>query len=321
MIFDIYKLRFQTPLHISKGKINSYESSDATLHSDTIKSALFVCIIQLFDEATAVSFMQIVRVSSAFPFVEENCWLPKPLSFYFKDTTVENRKKFKDVNFFTSNQYAQILQGNQPILEYRKDKPVQPEIWESDVTQRVKINFDADSDPFYLEKLYPKNENAGLYFIFQLHGFDENKLDAAMKLLGDNGFGLQRTLGNGQFTSEKNSFGMALPDSQNAWVSLSLYRPKNKEEIANNLAKSSYQFIKRGGWIASPANESFTSLRKKSIMMFIEGSVFSFNEEKSKILTKENIEDIRPDWNDENLHEIYRDGSGIFLPLKINAGE
>ena len=98
MTFDIYKLRFQTPLHISKGKLNSYESSESMLHSDTIKSALFVSLLNLYEETVASDFMEKVTVSSAFPFNVTGCWLPKPLSFSFGDLeTAENRKKLKKI--------------------------------------------------------------------------------------------------------------------------------------------------------------------------------------------------------------------------------
>lgn len=319
MIFDIYKLKFQTPLHLSKGKLNSYESSDTVLHSDTLKSALFVSMLHLYSETEANVFMDTVQVSSAFPFDETACWLPRPLSFSFGDTeTADNRKVFKKINFFIPSQYAQILRGGQPVLEYDENtKPIQPDIWKRDVTQRVKINYEEDSEPFYLEKLYPQNKESGLYFIFQLNGYDASKLAAAMKLLGDNGIGLQRTLGNGQFISEKDTLDIDLPNNATSWVALSLYRPKDKVEIENILENSHYQFIKRGGWIASPEHEEHLSIRKQAIMMFTEGSVFGFNETGNSVLIKGEKENVRPDWNDEKLHKVYRDGKAIFLPMNI----
>jgi CRISPR-associated protein Csm4 len=317
--FDIYKLHFQTALHLSKGKLNSYESSDTTLHSDTLKSALFVSMLHLYDEVEANAFMDSVQVSSAFPFDKDNFWLPRPVSFEFADKTTDNRKKFKGVKFFTASQYAKILRGIEPTLESdNKSEPKQPDIWERDVTQRVKINYEADSEPFYLEKLYPKDkETSGLYFIFQLNGYDATKLAAAMKLLGDNGLGLQRTLGNGQFTYKKDTLNLDLPDNPTAWVALSLYRPTDKKEIESVLDKSHYQFIKRGGWIASPEFEEHLSIRKQAVMMFTEGSVFGFEENGNSALIKGFKENVRPEWNDDALHPVFRDGRAIFLPINI----
>lgn len=315
--YDIYKLYFQTPMHISIGKLNSYESSDDRLHSDTLKSALFVSLLQLYGETEAKAFMEAVQVSSAFPFDEQGCWLPRPLSFSFGTMeTPDNRKALKKIQYFTVTQYAQILRGDTPKLDLDANgQPRQPKIWEKDVTQRVKINYDDDSEPFYLEKLYPvNNKTAGLYFIFS-GTYDAQKLWAAVRLLGDNGIGLQRGLGNGQFEPLKAEMTIDFPTNPNAWVALSLYRPKNQAEIETILPNSYYQFLKRGGWIASPQYDEHLSVRKQAVMMFTEGSVFGFQEQGESHLIKGVVENVRPAWDDDRLHDVYRDGRAIFLPM------
>ena len=324
MIFDIYQLHFQTALHLSKGKLNTYESSETTIHSDTLKSALFVSLLHLYDESVATDFMCKVQVSSAFPFDKEHHWLPRPLSFSFAKETAENRKEFKDVKLFTTTQFAQILRGEQPTLEYDENGVKQPKIWKTDVTQRVKINYEEDSEPFYLQKLYPQNkETSGLYFIVQINDFDAAKLAAAMKLLGDNGLGLQRTLGNGQFIAKPKKLTINLPDNGTAWVALSLYRPEVKAEIENVLDKSHYQFIKRGGWMASPEHEEHLGIRKQAVMMFTEGSVFGFEEQaQNTVMIKGKVENLAPKELSAKIleleHKVFRDGKAIFLPM-VNA--
>ena len=49
--------------------------------------------------------------------------------------------------------------------------------------------------------------------------------------------------------------------------------------------------------------------------MFTEGSVFSFKETGNASLVKGITEKVRPDWNEEKLHDIYRDGKAFFLPI------
>jgi CRISPR-associated protein Csm4 len=315
--FDIYKLYFRTPLHISKGKLNTYESSDDRLHSDTLKSALFVCLLQLYGETEANVFMDSVKLSSAFPFDDKHYWLPRPLSFSFAQLeTPDNRKALKKIQYFTLGQYAEILRGGLPTLEYdANQKANQPNIWIREVTQRVKINYDDDSEPFYLEKLYPAQKNAGLFFIFT-GDYDKDKLNAAVRLLGDNGIGLQKGLGNGQFEAVSTTISLQLPKDASSWVSLSLYRPENKAEIENGLEQSHYQFLKRGGWIASPQFDEHLSVRKQAVMMFTEGSVFEFETTNQPYLIKGIKENVRPIWNDERLHDVHRDGKAIFLPIK-----
>ena len=50
--FDIIKMHFKSPLHLSKGKEDSYDSSNKILHSDTLQSAIFVCAIERFEYKT-----------------------------------------------------------------------------------------------------------------------------------------------------------------------------------------------------------------------------------------------------------------------------
>jgi CRISPR/Cas system CSM-associated protein Csm4 (group 5 of RAMP superfamily) len=95
--FKIYKLTFQTPLHLSKGKTGSYESSDAVLHSDTIKSALYVAALQLDRKVFADKMLKELTISSAFPFDSTGCWLPRPLGFSFSDEISTNRKEQKRI--------------------------------------------------------------------------------------------------------------------------------------------------------------------------------------------------------------------------------
>jgi CRISPR-associated protein Csm4 len=319
--FKVIKLYFKSSLHLSKGKNGSYESSEGVLHSDTLKSALYVSLRQLYsDEALFKTFMDNVVLSSAFPFVDKGdtagYWLPRPLTYRHPEEKEkpELRKEYKKVNHVTISQMAQILRGEHPTDLLKEGKAHQPNIWKRDTTQRVKINYDDDSEPFYLEKMYPHDKaHSGLYFIIQDNGFDTSKLKAALKLLGDNGIGLQRGLGNGQFSFNEDSFEMDMPQGQ-SWISLSLFRPQ-KEDIVPVLDKSNYQFIKRGGWISSPEDEQFLSIRKKSIMMFTEGSVFAFGEKPVSGI----VENIRPVWNDDDLHPIYRDGKAIFLPMVAQA--
>jgi CRISPR-associated protein Csm4 len=320
--FNVYKLYFKTALHLSRGKNNSYESSDHVLHSDTIKSALYATMrLLISDEVLLQQFLEQVTVSSAFPFTDDasqtTYWLPRPLNYRSDRETPDNRKEYKKINYVLATQMAKILSGQHPddFLD-AQGKSKQPEIWQRDTTQRVKINYGDDSEPFYLEKLYPKNpETSGLYFIVQ-GDFDSKILHATLNLMGENGIGLQKNLGNGQFrwTTQESGLQLEVPEKRTHWVNLSLFRPK-RAAVEAILDKSTYQFMKRGGWIASSGNDRFLSIRKKAIMMFTEGSVFAFGDAAATGV----IENLRPDWDDtENkLHPIYRDGKAIFLPMLI----
>jgi CRISPR-associated protein Csm4 len=305
--YTIYKLTFTAPLHLSRGKEDTYESSESTLHSDTLKSAIYVAALQLGMKDWADKFMQETRISSAFPFDEFGCYLPMPLS-YHPNVKVEERKEFKKIKYLTIKQFEAISKGDltSPLIE---GKAVQPDVWMRDITQRVKVNYEADSTPFYLEKLYPK-EGAGLYFLVE-NEEDKAKLDAAIKFLSETGIGLQRNLGNGRFEAKSDTLEIATTPS-NAFMNLSLYHPANDKELSDDVLKNgTYQFKKRGGWLSSPELEDNLSLRKKGIMMFSEGSVFPFDNPNDKGCVK----NVKPD-TARISHEIWRDGKAIFLPVK-----
>lgn len=308
--YNIYKMTFTSPLHLSRGKMDTYESSETMLHSDALKSAIYVAARQVCTAGWADAFMHDIRISSAFPFDAQGCYLPMPLS-YHPAIDADDRKEFKKVKYLTIKQFEQIANGRKPDLLVDK-KALQPIVWERDTTQRVKINYEGDSTPFYLEKLYPK-ENTGLYFMVEnLNENDKKELDTAMRFLSETGIGLQRNLGNGRFGCAADTLTIELAESKStAWVSLSLYYPKNEKELSNDVLENGfYQFKKRGGWISSSENENNISLRKKSVMMFTEGSVFPFE----SIDNKGVVENVKPNIALVN-HEIWRDGKAIFLPI------
>lgn len=327
MTFDVVHLHFKQPLHLSRGKMNTYESSNGTLHSDTLQAALYVSALQLYGIEVAEDFRKRVRLSSAFPFEKESgYWLPKPLSFVLEDDP-DRRKELKKIKFLRAAHFQSLMSGNPPSNEDLLASG-KPEIWNIDqkdkpgITQRVLVDrVNLRGVPFYLEKLYPINyhDDRGLYVMVNVVEGEFPQLESLFKLLADNGVGLQRGLGNGRFQYEYIKAGLTLqvPSNAAAWVGLSLYRPEANEIEKIQLDQSHYQLVKRGGWISSPANAMHMSLRKKSVLMFSEGSVLAFGDAPSaSIMVRGKMEDLRPaDWKGFP-HEVWRDGMGIFLPMK-----
>lgn len=342
MNISIVKMRFNRPIHISKGKVDTYESSDNIIRSDTIHAALFVSALQLYGVEEAHIIKDEVTVSSAFPFTGEIYWLPRPKSF--QPDNMEHRKYLKKKKFVTIDQFKKIAQGgNVQIEDLLKWKD--PEVWKSEITQRVLIDrVNHRSMPFYLERMFPLSKyddspgrsynqisfpfhkEMGLYFIMASTN-EISWIEYVIKFLGENGIGLQKNLGNGTFEYEiiKNNsviYFDSIGDSK-YWINLSLFRPTYEDVNSSTfrLDRSYYSLIKRGGWIANPSNTKFLSLRKKSLMMFEEGSVF-FIEGKSKsngVVVYGDVLNVRPDWNDIELHPVWRSGRSIMLPIQIHS--
>ncbi len=95
-----------------------------------------------------------------------------------------------------------------------------------------------------------------------------------------------------------------------------MYIPNPEEVKQLNLEKSRYELVLRGGYIAGSTNADFRHLRKKSVYMFNTGAVFATNHYLSG-----KIVDLRPEWNDESMHPIYRSGKPFFVPIKLNSNE
>lgn len=92
---------------------------------------------------------------------------------------------------------------------------------------------------------------------------------------------------------------------------LSLYIPSEEEIKELNLQQAKYEIIRRGGYMAGSQIEDFRHLLKKSIYMFNTGSVFlCTNQIEGKIVN------LQPDWNDADMHPVYRSGRPMYIPIK-----
>ena len=326
--FDIVKLCFTSPLHLSRGQTDFYDKSETTLHSDTIKSAIFSCAKQLYKDDISKIFFDSFIISSAFPFYKNEYFLPKLLiDFKINIKGIEEgpkkNKKLKKIEYLSIKYFEDVINNTginvakEQISENGKFLKAGTDnftIFKSEVQQRLVMPKDDETHPkpYYVDRLF-FDKNAGLYFLveFKDNEFKE-KIKTSLKLLSSQGFGTDRNVGNGQFDFDlfEKELTIQVPDKPTHRTNLSIYLPDGKE-VENELLKNSrYQLQKRGGYISSPENEDFITFRKKSIYMFNEGSVFNNIDIKGK------IEDLKPEGIDGLNHPIWRDGTTITIPVK-----
>jgi len=372
---QIIKLHFTSPLHLSRGKAN-LEESFQSLHSDTLKSAIFYNALMLFGEADIfggeqpnTKFLDAFTISSGFPFYDKALFFPKPqlpLPAIIDDEPegleeIKQRKTKKKIQYLDIAHFEKLLQGtlssihvadlflNKRFLasnqqqffseaewtawlkkeEERKKRgefdsiPLETTpFFQSDIVQKVMVPrvTSEDATTFYMDRIFFK-ENAGLFFFIEYHEdiFPDikNKVGAALNLLGENGLGSDRSTGNGHFYCSSETIALNLATTGQRQLNLSLYCPEKSEE-RNEMeglitADTAYTLIKRGGFIASPAQSKHLSYRKKSIFMFKEGSIFPAKDLKGKLVN------LRPtkieSTEDEVNHAVWRDGRAIFLPV------
>ncbi len=351
--FTLIKLRnFKGGLHLSRGRTNTYSESAKMLHSDTLKSAIFACAIQLFGEKAISrdSFLDRFRITSAFPYgidLEKKIqfFFPKPqgrLPIEISGEKQTEKKKLKRLQYLEKKLFEKIIQAEKVILRPeniykqwasfgRLQDPVSGEkleIFTSEAFQHVAIARDhgTDSTPYYVDKMY-FSEQSGLFFLLSCNEAPvREKIFAALRLLADSGIGTDRNNGMGrfQFDSERDiqdDFDLAVPSNADYQMNLSLFLPSDIKEL-RQLNNAKYEIVKRGGYIASPANNKHLTIRKKSIYMFTEGSLFRTPEK-----PKGRVADLKPDTEALEAadippvsHSIYRDGKAIFIPCSVHPG-
>ncbi|MCL2650335.1 MAG: type III-A CRISPR-associated RAMP protein Csm4 [Candidatus Azobacteroides sp.] len=324
--YNIIKLKNLTPLHIGTGKENQYDFSATDLHSDTLSSALAALRIQQGKVDDIESFLNSFTISSAFPFFEKIFFLPKfqgkvNISIEKKDA-LEYRKQLKKLKFIDSRLWCNLISGlsvtvNTSCLQGEfllKDTKDFEKPYRSQVNQRVNVPRadNCDANPFFFNWTY-FNKKAGLYCLTDAKDEKFTELLKLFILLGETGLGTDRNIGGGKFEVESGALDLPEIPEANQTMLLSLYIPTEEELLILELKKARYELLMRGGYMAGSYEESFRHLRKRSIYMFNVGSIFPTIEK----LTGKTV-NLAPEWNDEQMHPVFRSGRPFYLSVKIN---
>lgn len=323
-----YKLKFKSPLHIGSLGVG-YEETDEIIHSDTIFSAIMSLWHNFYDdEIEEICKNPPFIISSAFPFKTKTYFFPRPMVKIGREgeDDPQTGRKLKGVKYISKDLLETLLVGND--LEFDETKTLQKgKFWfaagrdeldqdaiifgEREVP-RVTIDRASNaSDIFYFSEIVFEKDS-GLFFLANfLKEEMREKFEAVLSLVGDEGIGGDKRLGKGLFTVKtEEGFQISTPQDGNGVINLSLYHPKQEEIASGMLEGASYNLITRKGWIHSIGA---MSLRRRSVRMFQEGSVFNS-------LGKEHYGDC-PLVLGENIniglsHNVYRYGLGFCLPIK-----
>lgn len=313
--FRIYRLNFRSPLHIGV-EGTSREDVSTFMHSDTILGAVFSLAIKINPQLCQELLNCSVKVSSAFPFFKNTSgvdyFAPAPLlpperMFSIPKDDYLLEKKLKKLNLIPLGWFGKILNGETIFIEEDtivKIKQKLSDIYKTMITPKVALDRTTQDSSFYhYGELH--FEKGGLFFMAEFENIEvQNRFEAVLALLGDEGLGGKRTAGYGLFDVEVGAIELEIPESSEKYLLFSLYWPPKNERKALSLADSSYHLIRRTGWFLLDDGRSF---RRKPLWMFLEGSVLNIHPDGG-------VADVTPEVISDK--RIYRFGQAFSVPIR-----
>lgn len=294
MGYHLYKLRFPSGLHLDAGSYG-FETSEVMIHSDTLFSALCCTANLLGGDSWVKKLLDDLVISSAFPYVGEKLFFPKPLHMAqprFGQDKYSEQKAYRKVRFFEKSLLESALQNKLDIPIIFNDEQVRNGCWFNGTADEVyktiehpRIVIDritSQTTIFHFQEVH-FSPDCGLFFFADCGGDSqlETILNASLGLLGDEGIGSDGTVGKGLFSFTIDKSFPGLPTlSDNRYYLLSLYHPAPNEVPHILPENSNYDIITRRGWSSAWGG---MDLRRQSLRMFMEGSVLAFDSSESII--------------------------------------
>jgi len=343
------------PVHIGERGIGMEETSEV-IHSDSLFGALSCAWSTLHgDDELAALIGEFLKgeapfvISSGFPFISDLLLFPKPLATLAEIIGAkgpEEEKKIKRAKFVSKDVFEWTLRGKRPadsdwefiyngnkiagiasasemaLIGKKSSKTV---FWKREEAAHVVLDRDNQSSSIFRVGDISFSEGMGFYFLadFRDNGII-SKFDGAMRLLGDEGIGGERSSGKGSFRFKRETVEISTENSSNSssddsntinsiggsLALLSLYHPTKSEVKLGLLTRSSYQLITRRGWISSQGSRT---LRKKTVRMISEGSIIP----KIGSLPRGALVDVTP--QEMKAHKVYANGLAMGIAMKVRS--
>lgn len=153
------------------------------------------------------------------------------------------------------------------------------------------------------------SKGSGFAVIAETEPESEKTFEAALRLLGLEGLGADRTCGQGGFAIEAIDRFVPPDLGKGLRLLLSVYHPTHQEVEEGVLDKGAYTILERGGWVTAPGA---STLRRKTIRVLSEGSVVADvggNTMGDVVLALDNVASF----------SVYRDGRALWVPIGENG--
>jgi len=325
MSLKVAKLKFKTPVHFGQMGIGIEEISEV-VHSDTLFGALCWAWASLYGRKNLEGLLNSFSkkppflLSSCFIYGEDTFFLPKPQTsppgFEDPATREEYGKIVKEMNYLPREIFRRWAWREK--INYESIELIRSDYgksYERFLVPRVALDRATSSSQIFYCGVVRYRENCGLFCLIKVEDSSwEEKLHAAFTLLGEMGLGGERTNGFGQFEllweDADEEWERLLSFSGDSYCCLSIFHPENLETLEELIEGASYSLLERRGWFSSPFSKR--QYKRKSVVMFAEGSVFT------RPITG-HLVDVTPEiWKKEeqNPHPIYRYGYAFTVPIK-----
>ncbi len=302
MEYSNYQLRFPVGVHFGSGLLND---SDPTFCADTLFSALYM---EALKQNLAVPFLEAVqqdrlRWSDAFPYVENEYLVPKPIMHIEgqKKGDSAEKKKFKKLKYIRIGDLNTFLKG-----EYEPEDDLFGRLGKYRQQVMAAVRTGEETLPYYVGTyaFYPGN---GLYLLCRYadeesRNLFENLLDALHYV----GIGGKKTSGLGKFDlyygKKTVDFDRCFQEKGGRKILISTALP-TEDELETALEGASYLLKKRSGFIDS---ETYApeERKKKDLYVFAAGSCFHNG-------FKGAVYDVSTGGN----HPVYRYAKPMFLEV------
>ncbi len=311
MNYEIFKLRFQTGVHIGRGKLSDVGN---IIMADTLFSALCQEAVALYGEEGVQKLVRYVEqnemlLTDTMPVHQNSYYIPKPMLRieHGKSGDSSQKKEFKELEYIRLESLHNYLNGNLNPVEERNSME---DFGKTEIRTMASVIEGADTKPFPVG-VFRYGEEWGLYFILAYAKSEIREfVEELLMTLELSGIGGKRSAGLGKFTLDYakmpefflERLNTGHSDTYHMALSVSMAEETELEEV---LQEAQYSMIRRSGFVASYTYaESFR--RKQDFFMFRAGSTF-----------KHPFTGIVQDASSGGSHAVYRYGKPIFLEVKL----
>lgn len=321
--YPIARLQFDSGYHQGLSPDNAYDTADLTLHSDTLTAALVSLYVRCGGTDPA-EFAASFQVSSTFPYRGEHYFLPLTPDHRGLVTAPGDPlyKRLKKVRWVESTLWNRLSAGETLKVEaaqvsrcgyclLAEGDDAAGAVLRQSLEQHVAVDslHRDDPRPYLVSRVFTASDG-GLYLLYRTRDeAAEARFRRLLTLLGDQGLGGRRTVGNGLFTVSWERLTLTHPDSPSHYQLVALYRPTADECRSGLFTRAVYRLQERGGCVTDAPSGSGV-VPKRSVVMVSEGSLVPTGNP----LTG-SVADVRP--HAEFPHAVWRDGRFFGLPYLI----